>query len=744
MHRLRGGGAGRTDVHGRAFRAYPLRELAVAYRDDLHQEVLAEREGVLLGPGVVAGEVLLYPEAQRLLVLRGFDLAYQRVVNLPHLGGGAALVLPVEVAGGFAQDGVHDREGRGEDHAGLGAYVGREHPFFRQPAAGGGPLVVMDERYARVLQRQHAGRYGHFESGVQGLYDIVRQAEFLLYVELAFPGGELYGLVYRIYLLYPVVAVRRFDHADDVLLYLLFAPVPGQRLYHVAPGQDLVDVVLAEHLAPGPGGADGNAGDGDGVEVEAVPLGQLRLLGRQAGRRGLGTVPFTGERKLAVEGDCPRILQRPVAVIRVEELAGVFGVLAVPLQLEAQRHHIGQQVVQLGDAAALGVVGRQDGHVGPVLEGGRGEGAQHALGAALYEGAHAVGVHPLQLLYEFHRAGHLLYQQVVDGLLVGREIIRGHVGEQRHVPGIYRDAFQELAVGSHRGFYDLGMEGVRDRYLSRLYAEAFEQLYRLFHGYFFSGYDGLQRAVLVGADHVALYFLEFFLHLVGAQRHGGHLARVLHLYVGHLLGAVRYGPEAVLQREHAGGGGGRVFAQAVAYHHIRLYAERGQQAVHGHVGGHHGRLRHLRLLDGGLALFELGLGFAGLGPERAGQRGADHLFKDAVGFVEGFLHHVVLGGQVAHHVHVLRALPGEQQADLRGMPGALESVEPLQLELQGRFVPGLGLRVLVQEGYLFLQVGRGFGDYGNAPFVLLFGVERLGEKGQRVGLGPAADGRFGN
>ncbi len=117
----------------------------------------------------------------------------------------------------------------------------------------------------------------------------------------------------------------------------------------------------------------------------------------------------------------------------------------------------------------------------------------------------------------------------------------------------------------------------------------------------------------------------------------------------------------------------------------------------------------------------------------------DHLVQDDVGLVERGLHHLVLGGEVAHHVDVLRALAGEQQADLGLVRAGLEGVDALQLELQRRLGPGLRLAVLGHELYLFLQVLRGLGDYRHAPRALGLRHRRLGVGRKRVGFRPLAE-----
>ena len=590
----------------------------------------------------------------------------------------------------------------------------------------------MDQRQARVLEGQYAGGDGHLERRAEGLGHGVGQAEFLLDVQVADAGGELYGLVHGVDPDYAVVAGRGLHHAHDVLVDLLGPPGAGDGLDHVPALEDLVEVVFAEHFIPGAGRAACDAGERHRVEVEAVAFGERGLVGGE--RRGGGAAGKG--RRGSRAGD----FQRPALVVRVEELAAALRGLAFPLYRDAQGRHVGQQVVELGDAAALGVVGGQDGDVRFVLQRGGGESAEHALGAALYESAHALGVHAFKLLDEFHGAGHLLDQHVVDALLVDGEEVRGNVGQDLHVRRFYRDVLEELAVRAHGRRHYFGMEGVAHGDLPRLYAQVLEHLDGGFHGLGFAGYHGLQRAVLVGADDIAFDLLQFYFHLVAAPGDGGHLAGVGYLDVGHFLGAAGNGAQAVLEGEDARGGGGGVLAQGVAYGHVGLYAEFLEQAVHRYVGGHHGRLGQLGLLDGGFALGQLFLALAGLAPDGVGQAHAYHFLQDHVGLVEGFLHDVVLGGQVPHHVHVLGALPGEQQPDLRVVLAGLEGVNAFQLEIERRRGPGFILGVPGQEVYLLRQVLRRLGYDGHAPGGLGLGLPRLGEDGNGVGFGPVRNG----
>ena len=719
-----GGGAGGAHMYGRALGAHPLGELGVGYRYHFQQEVLAEGVGV----GVLLGrQVLLQPLPEGGLVALLRQFVHDGIIKLPHLLGGTPGVFLVEVAGGFLYQLFGGREGRGEDHAGLGGQRFGQRPFLGQIAAGGGLLVIMDQRQAGVLHGEYAGAYGHLERRAEGFGHGMRQAEFLLHVYRAYAGGELYGLVHRFYLLYAVVARRGFHHAHDVLVHLLGAPLAGYGLYHVLAREDLVEVGLAEQAVPRARRAARYAGHGQRVEVEAVFLGEVRLAGGERGPGRSGRAYRRGRFK------------RPVLVVGVEELPALPRCFAFPLHGYAEGGHIGQQVVELGDAAALGMVGGQHGDVALVLKRGGSESAQHALGAALDESAHAFRVHPLQLLYEFHRARHLLYQHVVDALVVSREEVRGHVRQDLHVGGLYRYALEEVAVRAHGRLDDLGMEGVAHGDLPRLDAHGLEQAYGFFNGLRLAGYHGLLRAVLVGADDVAFYLFQLRVHLVAAEGHGSHLAGVFHFHIGHFLGPVRYGAQAVLEGEDAGRGGGGVLAQGVAYGHVGLYAEFLEQAVHRYVGRHHGRLGELRLLYGFLALGQGGLVLAGLAPDGLGEADADHFLQDDVGLVEGLLHHFIFGGEVAHHVHVLRPLAGEKQAHLGLVGAGPEGVNALQLEIERQVGPGPGLGMGGHEVDLFHKVLRGLGHYGNAPRGLGPGHAGLGVDGHGIGPGPPGE-----
>jgi len=142
----------------------------------------------------------------------------------------------------------------------------------------------------------------------------------------------------------------------------------------------------------------------------------------------------------------------------------------------------------------------------------------------------------------------------------------------------------------------------------------------------------------------------------------------------------------------------------VAYGHVGLYAEFFEKAVHRYVSREHSGLGKLGLLYRVLAPGQLFLAFSRLGPQDVGKAHAYHLFKDEVGLVESGLYCIVLGGQVPHHVNVLRALSREQQPYLGVVLPCFESVNSFQFKVERRRGPGFFFRVLDQEGYFVGQV----------------------------------------
>ena len=258
------------------------------------------------------------------------------------------------------------------------------------------------------------------------------------------------------------------------------------------------------------------------------------------------------------------------------------------------------------------------------------------------------------------------------------------------------------------------MESVGHRNLHRLHAEGGEQLYSLLHRFLFARYHGLGGTVLVGGGHITFDALEFGLHLVAGGGDGSHLPRVIDLDIGHLFCAAGDGAQTIFESEHPAGYGGGVFAKAVAYHHIRLYAVGGKQAHHRRVGGEDGGLGHLCLLDGVFAFGKLFGGFARLGPDDIGKGGVYHPLEDAVRLIKSILHHLVFGGEVLHHVHILRTLSGEHEAYFRAVERRFERINALHFKMQGGNAPHIaGLRYFLKEGQLFLQFGGAFGGKGN-------------------------------
>ena len=142
----------------------------------------------------------------------------------------------------------------------------------------------------------------------------------------------------------------------------------------------------------------------------------------------------------------------------------------------------------------------------------------------------------------------------------------------------------------------------------------------------------------------------------------------------------------------------------MAYCHVGLYAEFFEKAVHGDVGRKHSRLGKLGLLYGGFAFGQVFLALARLAPDGVCQAHAYHFLQYNVRFVEGCLHHLVLGRKVPHHIHVLRALAGEQQAHFGFIGACFKGVNAFQLKIKRRGGPGLVLGVFSQKVRFLHQV----------------------------------------
>ena len=141
-----------------------------------------------------------------------------------------------------------------------------------------------------------------------------------------------------------------------------------------------------------------------------------------------------------------------------------------------------------------------------------------------------------------------------------------------------------------------------DRDAHRGHLGVAEASYRLLDGTRRAADHGLRRAVDVGDHDVTVDRVDDALDLLERADDGGHRAVVLDLQARHLVAAGAHRFERVAEVEGVGRDQRAVLAEAVAHHHVGLDAVRGEQAGEREVGGQHGRLGDLGLLE---LLFEL-------------------------------------------------------------------------------------------------------------------------------------------
>ena len=138
------------------------------------------------------------------------------------------------------------------------------------------------------------------------------------------------------------------------------------------------------------------------------------------------------------------------------------------------------------------------------------------------------------------------------------------------------------------------------------------------NGFASAGNNGLRRAVLVGYRHITADAHQFGLHAFHRGRDRGHFAVVLHFNFGHHFPARANGFQPVFKIKNTGSHGSRIFAQAMAHHHIGFNTERGQQPHHGDIRRQHRGLSHFGFLNGGFAHGDLFFRFAGFAPQGIG------------------------------------------------------------------------------------------------------------------------------
>ncbi len=109
---------------------------------------------------------------------------------------------------------------------------------------------------------------------------------------------------------------------------------------------------------------------------------------------------------------------------------------------------------------------------------------------------------------------------------------------------------------------------------------------------------------------------------------------------------------------------------------VRAQAEFLHHAHDGHVGRQHGRLGNGGFLEFVLGGFERG--FIAIGVDEAGEGTSQDGGHGRVGFRKGLTDQGFILKEVLEHVHVLAALPGEEESHLAGLAAA--AVDAMGLE----------------------------------------------------------------
>ena len=412
-----------------------------------------------------------------------------------------------------------------------------------------------------------------------------------------------------------MVAVFGFNDEFHVLVNLFLLDFGADRFNHIAAGENFVQHAFAEDFVPAAGAARSDTADDDRFFAAGGAF-----FGRGGNFARAGGVFFHRTGSFFRGGG---VTGHPVYKRRVEGGVVAVHIGSGPIQVDTGGNQVGEQIVEFHNAAFFGVVGSQ--HFDVFLIGQRvgSQRGKNAFGPAFYKQAHAGIVGGLQLFNPFHGVRNLRDHKVFDFFGVARIEFRRDVGGNRHLGGVESQRVQESAVLRHGRAHDSGVERVRNRDLHRLDAHIGEHLDGIVHRFAGAGDDRLGRAVFVGYGHIPVDADEFRFYAVHGRGDGGHLAVVFHFNFGHYLPAGAHGFEAVFKIKNTGSHGRGVFAQAVAHHHIRLDAERGQQAHHGDIGRQHGGLGHFGLFNGGFAHGDLFFRFAGFAPQRVRQVLAD-------------------------------------------------------------------------------------------------------------------------
>ena len=177
---------------------------------------------------------------------------------------------------------------------------------------------------------------------------------------------------------------------------------------------------------------------------------------------------------------------------------------------------------------------------------------------------------------------------------------------------------QKRAVLRHGRAHNGRVERMRHRDLHRLNTHGGKHGYGVVNGFAGPGNDRLRGAVFVGHGHITANACKLRLYFFHRGGNRGHFAVVFYADFAHHFATRADGFEAVFKIKNAGGYSGRVFAQAVAHHHVWLNAKGREQTHHGNIGREYGGLGHFGFLNGGLAHGNLLFGFAGFAPQRFG------------------------------------------------------------------------------------------------------------------------------
>ena len=515
-----------------------------------------------------------------------------------------------------------------------------------------------------------------------------------------------------------VIAVFGFNDDFHIFVNLFLLAVAADGLNQIAALQDFVQHAFAEYFVPAARAAGGNTAD-DHIfahgRFRAFFQQPLHFGGHIAfalfSRRGGSVHPF----------DKSRIIGGIVA-----KDIGAF-----PVNGDARGNQVGEQVVKLHNAAFFGVVGSQHFNIFFIRQRAGGQRGKHAFGTAFHKQAHAGIVGGFELFNPFHRVGNLRDHEVFDFLGVIGIKFRRDVGGNGQFGRVKSQRIQKRAVLRHGRTHDFGMESMRNGDLHGLNAHIGKHFNGIVHGFGSAGNDGLGGAVFIGYGHIPADAFEVRLHGFGGSGDGSHFAVVFHFNFGHYLAAGADGFEAVFKIKNTGGHGGGVFAQTVPHDYVRLKTERGQQAHHGHVGGQHGGLGHFGFLDRGFPSGQLFFGLTGFAPQCIGQVLADDFNQVLVGFHEGIHNHFILGSQIFHHVHILRALAREHKANLGFVFAGRKRINAFHFQIQRFLRPYVLPAGNLDEIFnFFFQFFRIFHVNGNGEFAGFLNMVFIRNAGQ--------------